>query len=216
MITKQELIEFEKDIEKCFLDKQIKAPIHLSDHNEDQVIWIFEHLYKSQSDWIFSTWRNHLHILCAGADPAWVKREILRGNSMGLCSKNPKLVTSAIVGGILPQAVGVAAALKRSGEKNSVLCLLGDMAGSIGTFHEAHKYSVCKDLPITFVIEDNGVSVGSKTEDCWGKDFWFSTERNFRPRSEPCMPFQLDSKTWYYRYEKSTFPHVGVLDFVTF
>lgn len=215
MITKEELIDFEKDIERCFLNKQIKAPIHLSDHNEDQVIWIFEHLY-NKNDYIFSTWRNHLHILCAGGNPEWVKTEILKGHSMGLCSSDPKLITSAIVGGILPQAVGVAAALKRKNEKQRVLCLLGDMAGSIGSFHEANKYAVSHELPITFVIEDNGVSVGSKTEDCWGKDFWFSTVGNFKPKSEPCMPIQLDSHTWYYRYDKSTFPHVGAGSFVTF
>lgn len=215
MISKQELMDFEKDIEQCFLEKKILAPIHLSDHNEDQVLWIFENLWKPD-DWLFTTWRNHWHCLCAGVKPEWLKEQILAGKSMFISSKEPKIITSSIVGGILSQAVGVAAALKATNSMNSVMCLIGDMAASIGAFHEAHKYALCQDLPIKFIIEDNGVSVGSKTDACWGKDFWFSTLQNFHPKTESCSPIRLDSKTWYYRYEKSIYPHVGAGEFVQF
>jgi pyruvate dehydrogenase E1 component alpha subunit len=215
MINKMQLIEFEKQIEQLFLDKKILAPIHLSDNNEDQVLWIFKNLWNA-NDWLFTTWRSHYHVLCTGITEDWLKTEILRGASMFISHKSPNIVTSSIVGGIISQAVGTALSIKRNNQNNSVLCMVGDMGASGGAFHEAHKYALCQDLPIKFVIEDNGISVGSKTEECWGKDFWFSTENNFRPRKETCMPIQIDSKTWYYRYEKSIYPHVGAGSFVSF
>ena len=36
--TKEELIDFETDIAECFNNAQIKAPVHLYDGNEEQMI----------------------------------------------------------------------------------------------------------------------------------------------------------------------------------
>ena len=42
MITKTELIDFEIDIKKIYESGKIRAPIHLSGNNEDQLIKIFK------------------------------------------------------------------------------------------------------------------------------------------------------------------------------
>ena len=60
-MNKQFLIDFETDIETRFLNKEIKAPIHLSNGNEDELIEIFKFI--SRQDWVFSTWRSHYHAL---------------------------------------------------------------------------------------------------------------------------------------------------------
>jgi hypothetical protein len=44
LITKKELIEFEQDIADSFNAGIIKAPIHLYDGNEDQMLEIFKEI----------------------------------------------------------------------------------------------------------------------------------------------------------------------------
>ena len=41
MYTKEELVEFENEMAACFNNAQIKAPVHLYDSNEEEVIEIF-------------------------------------------------------------------------------------------------------------------------------------------------------------------------------
>jgi len=160
---KQGLIEFEKDIAELFGDGQIYAPVHLSGGNEDALIEIFKGI--KPDDWVFSTHRSHYHALLKGISAEWLKGEILKGNSISINNAEYKFFSSAIVGGILPIAVGVA----MMGEKVWVFC--GDMAAETGIFHECVKYAHGHDLPITFVVEDNGYSVDTPTEKVWGYSY---------------------------------------------
>lgn len=50
----------------------------------------------------------------------------------------------------------------------SVHCFVGDMAAETGLFHECRKYAIGHDLPISFVVEDNGLSVCTPTREAWG------------------------------------------------
>ena len=60
-LTKEDLIKFEKQIVSLWEDGQIKAPVHLSHGNEDELIQIFSVI--SKDDYVFSTWRSHYHAL---------------------------------------------------------------------------------------------------------------------------------------------------------
>ena len=42
MIDKKKLIDFELRVKKAYEDGKIKAPVHLSGNNEDQLIEIFK------------------------------------------------------------------------------------------------------------------------------------------------------------------------------
>ena len=42
MLSKEELIDFENDIAECFNNAQIKAPVHLYNDNEEQIIEVFK------------------------------------------------------------------------------------------------------------------------------------------------------------------------------
>lgn len=110
MVNKKNLIDFELDIKKIYEAGKIKAPIHLSGNNEDQLIKIFKKINKN--DWVFSTWRNHYHALLKGIPRDWLKKEIIAGRSMGINNIKYKFYSSAIVAGIIPIALGVAKALK--------------------------------------------------------------------------------------------------------
>jgi len=164
---KKELIEFEKEIKKIYLDAKIRAPVHLCGGNEEALIKIFKNINKE--DWVFSTHRSHYHAILKGLSREWVKNEILEKRSMHLNNKEHKFFTSAIVGGILPIALGTALALKRKGSNNEVWVFVGDMAAEMGVFHECTKYAARNHLPINFVIEDNGVSVNTPTQKVWGE-----------------------------------------------
>lgn len=191
-MTPSDLIEFEKEIELEFSQGLIKTPVHLSGGNEEQLISIFRKVHPG--DWVFSNWRNHYHALLHGVNREELKREI-RKHSMNLSFPEHRFYTSSIVGGICSIAVGVAAGIKRKGCHRKVWCFVGDMAATTGVFHEAYNYAAKQDLPITFVVEDNGLSTNTPTEEAWGRG-WVS-------------------KMTHYGYER-TYPHVGTGKWVQF
>ena len=165
-MTKQELIEFEDVVAKAFNEGRIRAPIHLSSGNEDQLIEIFKQI--RPTDWVFSTHRSHYHALLHGIPPDEVMRQILDGHSMSLKSADHRFYTSSIVGGCLPIALGVAAGLDRNESDSHVYVFVGDMCATMGLFYEAVNYATGHSLPITFVVEDNGMSTDTPTEEAWG------------------------------------------------
>lgn len=171
MVTKEQLIAFEEDIAHCFNTKQIRAPVHLYHGNEDKMIEIFQAVQKD--DWVCCTWRNHYQCLLKGVPQEELKRRILDGKSMVMCIPEHKIVCSSIVGGIPSIAVGIAWGLKMSKppeqkHSNRVWCFVGDMSARTGAFHEAYSYARGHCLPITWVIEDNGLSVETPTDVAWG------------------------------------------------
>lgn len=158
----------------------VRAPVHLCGGNEDELVAYFSTRYHP-GDWVFSTWRSYYHALLAGVPPAEVRERVLAGQSITLCFPEHRFFTSAIVAGHLPIAVGVAMGLKRVydrclAEAPDTLAIVnprvnafcGDMAAETGTFHECQRYAANHHLPITFVVEDNGVSVCTPTRDAWG------------------------------------------------
>jgi len=203
-MNKEDLIRFETDIKEEFLQAKIKAPIHLSDGNEDQLIDIFKSI--DGNDWVFSTWRNHYHALLHGLDPVWLKEQIIMGRSMSINSSDPKFFTSAIVGSTPSIAVGAALALKKKGSPQKVWCFVGDMGRETGIYQESLKFTENYDLPLMFIIEDNGYSVGAPTQAAWGsQDFFQNTP-----------PSRLSKHEIKYNYIKTKYPHVGAGEWVTF
>jgi len=202
MVTKEELVSFSKEIADIYESGVIKAPIHLSDGSEDALIRIFKNI--KPDDWVFSTYRSHYHALLKGIPRDWLKDQILKGNSMHIHSRQYKFFTSSIVGGICPIAVGIAMAIQEKNPAKSfrnmehVWCFVGDMASEMGIFHECLKYSERHGLPITFVVEDNGVGVNTPTEESWGLSLF--DEDDFLKR-------------YYYIRQK---PHSGVGKWIKF
>lgn len=167
MMTKKDLIQFEEEIKQLFLNKKIRSPVHLAVGSEKLLIKIFKNVKKG--DWIFSTHRSHYHALLKGVDREWLKNEILQNRSIHIFNKEHKFFSSAIMGGSSPIALGVAMALKRKKSKNKTWVFIGDMTVEMGIVHECIKYAARHNLPITFIIEDNGLSVDTPTQEVWGK-----------------------------------------------
>ena len=165
MINKFKLRRFENEIVKLYEDKKIKSPIHLSGNNEDSLIKIFKKIKKN--DWVFSSWRNHYHALLHGISEKNLKKQIINGRSMSVCSKKPKFYSSSIVGGTLSIAVGAALSNKINKKKDKVWVFIGDMTYETGAFYECHKYALQNNLNIFFVVEDNNMSTNTPTDSIW-------------------------------------------------
>ena len=192
----EDLIAFEDDIAAAFNAGQIRAPVHLYSGNEEQMIEIFKGI--RPQDWVFCSWRSHYQCLLKGVPPAELRKAIFDGRSIALCFAEQRIYSSAIVGGVLPIAVGTALAIKRSGEDARVFAFMGDMTAETGIAHECMKYARNHELPIKFIIEDNGVSTCTDTSEAWAQPTSsFSYECEWGP-----------DYVFYYRY-KSKYPHSG-------
>lgn len=112
----------------------------------------------------------HYASLLKGVPPEVLKKAIMDGRSIGLCFPEYRVLSSAIVGGICPIAMGIAWALKRQGKPGTVWCFIGDMTATSGIFAETARYAMQHALPIQFVIEDNGMSVCTPTREVWGTE----------------------------------------------
>ena len=194
-VTKEELISFETEVKERYESGEILAPVHLSKDNEDELIEIFQ--YVNPNDWVFSAWRNHYHALLHGFDRQQLMDDIVAGRSMATSSNVNKFYSSAIVGGIIPIALGTAMALKKKNSDNKVWCFIGDMTFETGVFHESYKYAKNFELPIQFVVEDNNLSVHTPTDAAW----------NVRQ--------EVPEDVVYYRYENG-YPHHGTGAWVNF
>ena len=193
--TKEELFAFEEEIKECYLEKLIRAPIHLRTGNEEQLIEIFKAVQKE--DYVFGYWAMHLQCLLKGVPRAELKQAILDGRSIALCFAKHKVYCSGLVASLPGVAVGSALAIKRRGGHEHVWLFTGDMGAECGAFYEAVKYATHFDLPITFVVEDNGVSVLTPTRETWGSNepWWIGT--------------RYETKIKYYSYT-NTYPHSGI------
>jgi TPP-dependent pyruvate/acetoin dehydrogenase alpha subunit len=192
-ITKDYLIAFEEDIANEFNNGKIKAPVHLYYGNEDSIINFFSRV--NEEDWVFCSWRSHYQCLLKGVPKNLLKDEILSGKSISLCFPEYKIYSSAIVGGSLPIALGVAFGLKEQGIDQMVYCFIGDMTSETGIAHETIKFAINHSLPIHFIIEDNDLSVMTDTRKAW------------KIEKPSFNNFDLDYIT-YYKY-KNKYPHAG-------
>jgi TPP-dependent pyruvate/acetoin dehydrogenase alpha subunit len=214
-LSPEDLISFEEEVCKNFMDKKIRAPIHLDNGNEEQLIHVFSN-YVDEADWVCGSWRQHYKCLLKGVPPEELMQAILEGKSISLCFPKYNIISSAIVGGILPVAVGAALGIKRQGGSNKVVCFLGEMTSESGIFHECIKYSLNHDLPILFVLEDNEKSVCTPTLSVWNMN-----KLTYAPWQIPTSVFkntscyEINPKLVYYKYE-SKYPHAGGLTRVQF
>jgi pyruvate dehydrogenase E1 component alpha subunit len=193
--TEEKLIRFEQSIVDIWEAGKIKGPVHLSNGNEGSLIEIFKRI--KETDWVFSTWRSHYHWVLKGLSVDYATEIIKEGKSITMCEHEEKFYASAIVGGTLPIALGVASAIKKDGGDDKVWVFVGDMSFESGIFYEVHKYARNFDLPLYFVVEDNGVSTYTPTEATWNKKR------------------EVPSDVIHYTY-KSKYPHYGSGKWIAF
>lgn len=203
MVTKEEIVEFEKEIAEIFSTGAIKAPVHLRAGREEQLIKIFQEFQIGSDDYVFGFWDSHELALLKGVPKENLKQAICEGRSISLCFPEYKVLCSGIVGSLMGVATGVAWNLKNEDRKGRVFLFCGDMSSETGIFFESVKYATNFDLPIHFVVCDNGVSVMTNTRATWGSDEpWFKDTK-------------YQKKINYFRYTNS-YPHSGLGKLIKF
>ena len=163
----------EEIIIREYPEQKIKCPVHLCIGQE--VIPSAISLFLNDNDYIVSNHRCHGHVIAKGLDLVSFFAELYgkksgctggRGGSMHLCDMSKGIVgTSAIVGGGLPIATGLAYAQKIKNTGNIVVVYFGDGAIDEGVFWESINFADLKRLPIIFVYEDNGIGSNSETKE---------------------------------------------------
>jgi pyruvate dehydrogenase E1 component alpha subunit len=125
------------------------------------------------ADYVFTTHRNHGHVLARGGEPGRILAEILgrvdgynQGRAGGFHVAAPQLGilhTSAIVGGSIPLAAGAAFAALKLGTSKLALVFFGDGAMEEGVFSEALNIAQLWRLPVIFFMENNSVSPNERS-----------------------------------------------------
>ncbi len=203
MVTKEELENFEKEIAEIFATGTIRAPVHLRAGREEKLIEIFRENKIGVDDYVFGYWDSHELALLKGVPRETLKQAIVEGKSISLCFPDYKIFCSGIVGSLMGVAVGVAWALKKEKREGYVYIFCGEMSSETGIFHEAVKYATNFDLPVKFIVCDNGLSVMTNTREVWGcSEPWFKNTK-------------YEKKIIYFQY-KNGYPHSGLGKLIKF
>jgi len=126
---------------------------------------------KGEHDHYITAYRDHGHALAVGMTMNECMAELQgkytgcskgKGGSMHYFAPDKNFWGGhGIVGGQTPLGAGLAFGLKYRGLKGSCLCYLGDGAVNQGAFAEALNLASLWSLPVVFVIENNGYSMGT-------------------------------------------------------
>lgn len=120
----------------------------------------------NDDDYIVSTHRGHGHLIAKGGDVNKIMAELF-GKSTGYCKgkggsmhvadfSKGMLGACGIVGGGIPIAVGAALTIKLKHTKQVAVSFFGDGASNEGSFHESVNFAAAQNLPVIFLVENNG------------------------------------------------------------
>lgn len=156
-------------------------------YKEKKITGVYLHLYSGHeatgvgavatlrpTDHVITAYRDHGIALARGMHPNAAMAEMMgkrtgcsggKGGSMHLAQRDLNFWGGyAIVAGHLPLAAGIALESRYNGKDDVVLCFIGDGATNNGYFHEALNLSGVWDLPVVWLIENNGYGMGTPVE----------------------------------------------------
>jgi pyruvate dehydrogenase E1 component alpha subunit len=127
-----------------------------------------------KDDHVITAYRDHGHAIAVGMDMKPLMAELYgkitgcskgKGGSMHFFDPSRNFWGGhGIVGGQVPLGAGLAYALKFKGVKGAAMAFMGDGAVNQGAVHEAYNLAALWQLPVIFVIENNGYSMGTSQE----------------------------------------------------
>jgi len=122
-------------------------------------------------DHVITAYRCHAHALSCGMNMNECMAELFgkatgcskgKGGSMHFFAPDKNFWGGhGIVGGQTPLGLGLAFAQKYKGKKGACLCYMGDGAVNQGAFHESLNIAELFDIPVVYIIENNGYSMGT-------------------------------------------------------
>ena len=156
--------EFEDAVHAEFSAGNIPGFVHLYAGEEASGVGICMHL--DDRDAIASTHRGHGHCIAKGCDVDGMMKEIF-GRKGGLCGgkggsmhiadlSKGMLGANGIVGAGAPLVCGAALSAKILKTGGVGVCFYGDGASNQGAVLESYNLAKIWNLPMVFVVEDNG------------------------------------------------------------
>ena len=164
---------FELRAGEMYARARIGGYCHLNLGEEATVVGLVDALLPH--DYLFTTYRDHGFALARGVSPNTVMAELFGkatgcsggwGGSMHLFDASVRFMGGyGIVGGQIPLATGAGLAIayrsEPGPEAEAVMCVLGDGATNIGAFHESLNLASVWDLPVVYVVINNGLGMGT-------------------------------------------------------
>jgi len=124
-----------------------------------------------ENDHNITAYRCHGHALASGMNMNECMAELFgkvtgsakgKGGSMHLFAPDKNFWGGhGIVAGQTPLGLGLAYGLKYKGLSGAALCYMGDGAVNQGAYHESLNLAALFELPVVYVIENNGYSMGT-------------------------------------------------------
>ena len=168
--------EFEVRCMQAYQDKKIGGFCHVYIGQEAVAVGCVAAM--KHEDPLVTAYRDHGHALARGMSARACMAEMFgrvdgcakgKGGSMHMFDKpNNMFGGHGIVGAQTPLGLGLAFATKYedevlNGGKNTrvTLCFLGDGALNQGALHEAMNLAGLMNIPVVFVVENNGYSMGT-------------------------------------------------------
>jgi len=187
---------FELRASEMYQRAKVGGYCHLNLGEEATVVGLMAAL--ESRDYLFTTYRDHGYALARGVEPGRVMAELFgkttgvsagRGGSMHLFDGKLRLLGGyGIVGGQIPPATGAALALTYRGEPGpdaeAVMCVLGDGTTNIGAFHESLNLAGLWQLPIVYVIVNNGLGMGTPVHKAAAEPDLYERGCSYRIRGE--------------------------------
>lgn len=164
--------QFEYMADKLYAAGKVHGTMHLSAGQEAVAAGVS--LAVRPDDFLINHHRGHGHFIAKGADINLMMAEFLgkdtgynhgRGGSMHIADfQSNNLGANGIVGGGIPQAVGVGLALQMQKRKEICICIFGDGAANEGVFHEAMNMVALWKLPVLYICENNKYGMSMDVE----------------------------------------------------
>lgn len=170
-----EIRAFEEYVLDLFGQNKLSGTTHTYIGEEATAVAVMR--YVKTEDVVFSNHRCHRHYLAYGGEERLLLAEIMSKES-GLCLGKGgnqhihyrNFYTNGIQGGIVPNAVGAAMAMKYLGRKGKVFVFLGDGTLGQGVVYESLNIASIYDVPVVFVIEDNQYAMSTRRMDVLAGD----------------------------------------------
>ena len=170
--TMRTIREFEERVHVEFSRGDIPGFVHLYAGEEASAAGIMTHL--RQHDHIASTHRGHGHCIAKGVDVKGMMAEIFgkksgvcggKGGSMHIADLDKGMMgANGILGAGAPLACGAALAAKYRDNGDIAISFVGDGASNQGTFLESLNLASIWNLPVVFVVENNGYAESTSVD----------------------------------------------------
>ena len=170
--TMRTIREFEERVHVEFSRGDIPGFVHLYAGEEASAAGIMTHL--RQEDRIASTHRGHGHCIAKGVDVKGMMAEIFgkktgvcggKGGSMHIADLDKGMMgANGILGAGAPLACGAALAAKYRDKGDIAISFVGDGASNQGTFLESLNLASVWNLPVVFVVENNGYAESTSVD----------------------------------------------------